>query len=334
MIVLLALLLLPATAFAHPPHPGPQPGSLSTATGDSRYVNAAGDTTISGALATTAKIGTSGTTNQFILESTFAATGSTDVMGIYRCTADAAAADSCLSIRDNTSTVLLSVLGDGTISPLVGVTGLGTTLTLLSADGSGFRAGNSASNSAVGSSGGFWALASAADAAGLYFTARPTTGAGGFQLWNICNTPANCFSASSGTQRGYYLYSDIRQTGTAAYDHLYSELIYTSVGSGAVYALHFKAGATSGALADILTVDSTGTMIAAGGIQPAALVSATPATATTFGTCVAGFKGRMVYVDDSNDTLPGKLCMCATGTDDTTYAWRDVGTGVLGTACP
>ena len=332
MIVLLALLLLPATAFAHPPHPGPQPGSLSTATGDSRYVNAAGDTTISGALATTAKIGTSGTTNQFILESTFAATGSTDVMGIYRCTADAAAADSCLSIRDNTSTVLLSVLGDGTISPLVGVTGLGTTLTLLSADGSGFRAGNSAGNAAVGSSGGFWFLANAADAAGFQFTARTTTGDDGFRFWNIPNTAANGFSDSSGTQHGFYFYTDTRQSGTAAFSNMYREFIYTSLGSGAVFEEEIKAGATSGGLAAIRTMDKSGNVILGGGIQPGAVESTTPAIATTFGVCAAGLKGRIVYWNDTDDAAVAQLCVCRQNANDSAYQWTQVVDNT--TACP
>lgn len=41
--------------------------------------------------------------------------------------------------------------------------------------------------------------------------------------------------------------------------------------------------------------------------------------------------GQLIYVDDSNDTARGMLCVCVAGTDDATYAWKDTADGT--TAC-
>lgn len=40
--------------------------------------------------------------------------------------------------------------------------------------------------------------------------------------------------------------------------------------------------------------------------------------------CAVGVRGKMVYVDDSNDSAPSYLCFCGVGADDVTYGWKKV----------
>ncbi len=49
-------------------------------------------------------------------------------------------------------------------------------------------------------------------------------------------------------------------------------------------------------------------------------------------TCDATHEGAMQYIDDTNDTNFGRVCICA-NQDGTGYDWRDIG-DIVGTACP
>jgi hypothetical protein len=37
--------------------------------------------------------------------------------------------------------------------------------------------------------------------------------------------------------------------------------------------------------------------------------------------CVVAHRGRMIYVDDNNDTLEAFTCFCGVDADDATYVW-------------
>ena len=51
------------------------------------------------------------------------------------------------------------------------------------------------------------------------------------------------------------------------------------------------------------------------------IVAGTPAEPFA---CVAGVRGKLIYVDDNNDTTPSFLCFCGVGADDSTYGWKKV----------
>ena len=44
-------------------------------------------------------------------------------------------------------------------------------------------------------------------------------------------------------------------------------------------------------------------------------------TVTAAVTCTAGYEGTQIYVDDTDDLIPGFMCMCGRGGDNVTYAW-------------
>jgi hypothetical protein len=58
------------------------------------------------------------------------------------------------------------------------------------------------------------------------------------------------------------------------------------------------------------------------------VVAAVPAAPVA---CSITYRGVVIYVDDTNDTASGFMCMCGTGADDATYAWSKV--NAPGTAC-
>ena len=37
--------------------------------------------------------------------------------------------------------------------------------------------------------------------------------------------------------------------------------------------------------------------------------------------CAVGQRGRLIYVDDTNDTAEAYLCFCGVDADDNTYVW-------------
>jgi hypothetical protein len=47
-------------------------------------------------------------------------------------------------------------------------------------------------------------------------------------------------------------------------------------------------------------------------------VGATPAAPYT---CSVTHRGKMIYVDDSNDTAEAYLCFCGVDADDSSYVW-------------
>ncbi len=64
-------------------------------------------------------------------------------------------------------------------------------------------------------------------------------------------------------------------------------------------------------------------------ITPGANIAAGPAEPFA---CDATHVGAMQYVDDTDDTLYARVCICA-NLDGTGYDWRDIG-DIVGTACP
>jgi hypothetical protein len=75
----------------------------------------------------------------------------------------------------------------------------------------------------------------------------------------------------------------------------------------AVIGVTFLIGATT-------FTDSTGIGIP---VQPQ-VVAASPAAPYT---CAVGVRGKMIYVDDTDDTAEAYLCFCGTDADDSSYVW-------------
>lgn len=64
----------------------------------------------------------------------------------------------------------------------------------------------------------------------------------------------------------------------------------------------------------------------------ARIVNSVSATPTEPYVCAAATAGGMVYVDDTDDTAPARMCFCGTTADDTTYDWLQVNDPTA--ACP
>jgi len=70
--------------------------------------------------------------------------------------------------------------------------------------------------------------------------------------------------------------------------------------------------------ADVQYVDTAGR--GSPMVQPQ-VVEAVPAQPYA---CAAAHRGRLLYVDDTNDTAEAYLCFCGVDADDTTYIWLKV----------
>jgi hypothetical protein len=67
------------------------------------------------------------------------------------------------------------------------------------------------------------------------------------------------------------------------------------------------------------TVGTNNISISTTGIVQFGRVSAAAPAAPA--TCAVVYAGSQVFVDDTNDGVPGFMCICGTGADDSTYAW-------------
>lgn len=70
--------------------------------------------------------------------------------------------------------------------------------------------------------------------------------------------------------------------------------------------------------ADVTQVDTAG--IGSPKVQPQ-VVAAVPAQPYV---CDINQRGRIIYVDDTNDTNESFLCFCGTDADDSSYIWMKV----------
>lgn len=87
---------------------------------------------------------------------------------------------------------------------------------------------------------------------------------------------------------------------------------------------------------DLLTVDgagsAAGTQVTTGTPQTWRVPTAIAASGITLPTCsTSADAGKLVYIDDSNDTAAAVLCVCRAGADDTTYTLVQVADNT--TAC-
>lgn len=74
--------------------------------------------------------------------------------------------------------------------------------------------------------------------------------------------------------------------------------------------------------------DNLAIRVIGGGVKFQVIEGTVPAATVT---CAIFYQGTMIYVDDTNDTVPGFMCMCGKGADDATYAWTRVNSPT--TAC-
>jgi hypothetical protein len=114
--------------------------------------------------------------------------------------------------------------------------------------------------------------------------------------------------------------ADAAATHTGAYGIAISTITKTGTGTFTEAVAIDVAVPTAGA--------SNLALRASGGIKFQVIEATVPVAPVT---CAVFYQGTMIYVDDTNDTAPGFMCMCGKGADDATYAWSKV--NAPGTAC-
>jgi hypothetical protein len=138
---------------------------------------------------------------------------------------------------------------------------------------------------------------------------------------DAANYAASCGHTTHQTNPTVYIQSDLACSVTPAVG---------AAGSRNGWLLH---DGTSAALGDLNIGTTAGgldlTGVNANYMIPPRILSASPAAPVT---CASPYDGTIVYVDDTDDTAYGQVCICA-NLDGTAYDWRLLA-DITGTACP